>query len=116
MSLRAAGAKGVPRNDRYFMDIQDLLTTAKEQTFDRFAVKLNALVREHSQFRNLDEANRKVLLDIIKKHLQSIHHGVGLSALTIREEMYHLYEKRIKLNLVESDLKDIKEILELFKK
>jgi len=98
------------------MDIQELLASAKTQTFDKFKQKLDTLVREHSRFSNLDGGNRQLVSDIIKKHLSYIHAGYGMSASTIREEMHRLYENRIKLNLTEYDLKDIKEILEIFKK
>jgi hypothetical protein len=40
----------------------------------------------------------------------------GISSVTIREENYHLYQNRIKLHLTEEDLKEIKLILEYFKK
>ena len=98
------------------MDIQELLASAKTQTFDRFEQKLNSLIRENYRFSNLDEANRKIVLDIIKKHLGEIHNGTGISSVTLRNEEYRLYENRIKLKLTESDLDDIKEILNLFKK
>lgn len=55
------------------MDIQELLASAKTQTFDKFAQKLNTLVRENYKFSNLDESNRKIVLEIIKKHLSEIH-------------------------------------------
>jgi len=101
--------------DRH-MDIRELLASAKTQTFDYFEQKLNSLVRENYKFSNLDEANREIILDIIKKHLYEIHNGLGISSTTLRNEEYHLYENRIKLKLTESDLDDIKEILSLFKK
>ena len=98
------------------MDLQDLLVTAKTRSFDKLAPKLNIFIREHSNFQNLDEGNRKLVLDLIKKYLPRIHNGVGISAMNMREEMHHLYENRIKLNLKESDLEDIKEIMALFTK
>lgn len=98
------------------MEIEELLASAKTQTFDRFAQKLNTLIRENYRFRNLDEANRKIVLDIIKKHLPDIHNGIGISSTVAERERYRLYENRIKLKLTEEDLADIKEILGLFKK
>ena len=92
------------------------MASAKEQTFDKFTQKLNSLVRQNYRYSNLSEANKKVVLDIIKKHLSDIHRGIGVSALVARQEMYHLYEHRIALGLTEEDLKDIKEILGLFQK
>jgi len=98
------------------MDIKDLLASAKTQTFDKFAQKLNSLVRENYKFSNLDEANRKIVLDIIKKHLSEIHGGQGISSVVLDRESYNLYQHREKLKLTEADLADIKQILELFKK
>jgi hypothetical protein len=98
------------------MDIQELLASAKTQDFDRFEQKLNSLVRENYHFRNLDEGNRKIILDIIKKHTGEIHRGMGISSITLQNEAYRLYQNRIKLKLSEEDLADIKKILGLFKK
>jgi hypothetical protein len=98
------------------MDIQELLASAKTQTFDRFEQKFNSLVRENYHFRNLDEGNRKIVLDIIKKHIGEIHRGMGISSITLKNEAYRLYQNRIKLKLSEEDLADIKKILGLFKK
>jgi len=98
------------------MDIQELLASAKTQTFDRFAQKLNTLIRENYKFSNLDETNREIVLDIIKKHLSDIHRGQGISSVVLRDEEYRLYQNRLKLKLTEADLADIKEILKLFKK
>lgn len=96
------------------MDIQELLASAKTQTFDRFGQKLNSLIRQNYRFSNLDESNRRIVLEIIKKHLPNIHNGLGISSTIIQREMYKLYQDRLKLNLTEEDLKDIKEILGLF--
>jgi len=98
------------------MDIQELLASAKTQTFDRFAQKLNTLIRENYNFSNLDESNRKIVLDIIKKHLGDIHNGQGISSTVLERERYDLHQHREKLKLTEADLADIKEILNLFKK
>ncbi|MFA5359922.1 MAG: hypothetical protein WC349_03115 [Patescibacteria group bacterium] len=98
------------------MDIQELLVSAKTQDFDRFEQKLNSLVRENYNFRNLDGGNRKIILDIIKKHIGEIHRGMGISSVTLQNEAYRLYQNRIKLKLSEEDLADIKKILGLFKK
>ena len=98
------------------MDIEELLASAKMQTFDRFAQKLNSLVRENYRFSNLDEANREIVLDFIKKHLSDIHNGQGISSVVLERETYKLYQDRLKLKLTEADLEDIKEILSLFKK
>lgn len=98
------------------MDIQELLASAKTQTFDRFSRKLNSLIRENYRYSNLDEPNREIVLEIIRKHLPDIHNGIGISSLVAQREMYKLHQDRVKLNLTEEDLDDIREILGLFKK
>ena len=98
------------------MDIEDLLAAAKNLPFEKLVEKLNIIVRQDYHYKNLDQGNKKIVLDLIKKHLPKIRSGVGISAMTAREEMYRLYQNRIKLNLTEEDIKDIREILELFKK
>lgn len=98
------------------MDIQELLASAKTQTFDRFERKLNTLIRENYRYSNLNQANREIVLEIIKKHLPNIHNGYGISSTVIQREVYKLHQDRVKLNLTEEDLRDIKEILGLFKK
>lgn len=98
------------------MDTQDLLEAVKNLPSDRLEIKLNALVRENLRFKNLDEGNKKIILGLIKKYLPKIRRGLGLSHLNFRDEMHELYENRVKLDLTEEDLKDIREILELFEK
>lgn len=98
------------------MDIAELLASAKTQTFDRFSQKLNTLIRLNYRFSNLDESNRKIILEIIKRHMSNIHNGYGISSTVAEREIYKLHQNRIKLKLTEEDLRDMKEILELFKK
>ena len=97
------------------MEIDELLASAKTQTFDRFSQKLNSLIRLNYRFSNLDESNRKIVLDIIKAHMSNIHNGLGISSTVSQREVYKLHQNRVKLNLTEEDIRDIKEILALFK-
>ena len=76
----------------------------------------NRLVRENSKYKNLDEKNKKVVYAIVKKYRKKIQEYQGITSYNIRNEMYRLHRKRIKENLTEEDLKDIKEILEMFRK
>ena len=96
------------------MDLNDLMQNAKHLTSYEFERKLNKLVRENYRYRNLDEKNKKIILDLVKKWKDKIRRGVGVSSYTFRNEMHRLYEKRLKLNLTEEDLKDIKEIMSAF--
>ena len=92
------------------------MAIAKNEPFERFKMRLNDFLRYKSEFKNLSEANKKLALNLIKKHLSDIRSGIGISDYVIRQEMYKLYEDRLKLGLSEDDLEDIKEILNLFKK
>jgi len=98
------------------MDIDDLVKNFKDEPSWKFEQKLNELVRGNSKFFNLDESNKELILDIIKKYADNIRQGRGISSYAIDHEAYRLYADRIKLGLSANDLKDIKEILRLFRK
>ena len=98
------------------MDIKDLMKDAEDLTDFEFERKLNDLIRENFRFRNLNEDNREIVLDLMKKYKSRLKRGVGLSYSDLKNEMYRLYEKRLKLDLSEKDLEDIKEILGELKK
>lgn len=78
--------------------------------------KLNELVDKNYKFYNLNTENKELVRGLIKKYKPMIRKYGGISRLAIKDETYHLYENRIKLHLTEEDLKDIREILEYFKK
>ena len=98
------------------MDIEDLLEDVKNLTNYEFERKLNKLVRDNYQYRNLSSDNKKIIFDLVKKYKPYIKKGIGISSVTIRNDLYRLYRHRLKLNLTEEDLDDIKEILGMFKK
>ena len=98
------------------MDIKELLADAKKLDSDHFGQKLNSLIRDNYRFKNLDESNKKIVLDLIKKYIGNIRNGLGINSVAFQNETYKLYSNRAKLGLTEEDLKDIKEILGLFKK
>ena len=97
------------------MDVKDLVKNYKDLPSHRFKQKLNELVRENYRYANLNQKNRKVIIDLARKYSDRIRDGRGISSDTIRRETYRLYQKRLKLGLTEEDLKDIKEILGMFK-
>lgn len=73
--------------------------------------RLNKLVRDNYRYKNWDESNKKVVLDLVKKFKPYLRKGIKISAGTIRDESYRLWQNRLKLGLSEEDLKDIKEFL-----
>ena len=98
------------------MDIKDLLKNAQSLTDYDFEQKLNRLIRDNYQYRNLGPKNRKIVLDLLKKYRSYLRKGIGISYSARQNEMYRLYKSRLKLDLSEEDLKDIKEIIGMFKK
>jgi len=98
--------------------IQDLIAQLKARkiTTDRFWEKFNWELRQGLHFSNLDEKNRKIILDLVNGHYDLFRESRWPKDADIREETYKLYKDRIKLGLTEDDLKDIKEVLEMFKK
>jgi len=98
------------------MDVKDLMSNAAHLTDNEFEQKLNRLIRENFRYQNLDQKNREVVMDLFRKYKKKIRDGVGISMDTLENEMHHLFQERLKLNLTEEDLKDIKEILWMFKR
>ncbi len=97
------------------MDIKDLLKDAQNLTDYDFEQKLNRLILDNYQYRNLGQKNKKIVLDLLKKYRSYLRRGMGISYSARQNEMYKLYRNRLKLDLSEEDLKDIKEIMEMFK-
>ena len=93
------------------MDTKDLMSNAKNLKDYEFKRKLNDLVRNNYRYGNLNSANRKIVLDLVKKYKSYLRKGIGISATNLRNESYRLYQNRLKLGLTQEDLDDIKEIL-----
>lgn len=98
------------------MELKNLLAKVKTLTSAQFNDQFNSLLRDNYHYYNLDENNKKLILQIIEKYKPRIREGRGIDSVAIREESYRLYENRLKLKLTEKDLADIKEILNYFKK
>jgi len=98
------------------MDVQDLAKNAGNLTDYQFEQKLHELVRENYHYRNLNSANQKIILNIVHKHKDYIRKGLGIPYSSRSHEIYVLSQNKIKLKLSDVDLKDIKEILEAFRK
>ena len=97
------------------MDIKDLLEDAQNLTNYEFEQKLNKLVRDNYHYRNLSSDNKEIILDLIKKYKPYLRKGIGVSSLAMRNDLYRLYRNRLKLDLTQEDLDDIKEILGTFR-
>ena len=91
-----------------FKDAKDLTDYQVEQHFDEF-------LRKQPSFRHLNQANQDLILDLVHKYKDKVRKGIGVSGYTIRQDSYHLYQNRLKLNLTHQDLETIKDVLESFK-
>jgi len=100
----------------FAMNIKDLMKDAKDLLDDEFERRLNKLVRDNYRYANLNEENKKIVLDLVKKYKPRLRRGLGLSLAEVRSERLRLYQQRLELGLTEEDLKDIREILEILKK
>jgi len=98
------------------MDLETVLKNIAHEPDYIWERKLNELIIKNHNFYNLSEENKQLIKDLIKKHKPMIRKYGGISSVTIREENYHLFQNRIKLHLTEEDLKEIKQILDYFKK
>jgi len=93
------------------MDIKDLMKNAKNLKDYEFERKLNELIRNNYRYSNLNSGNKKIVLDLVKKYKSYLRKGIGISSTNLRNETYRLHKNRLKLDLTEEDLKDIREIL-----
>ena len=98
------------------MKLSELIKGSKTLTSDEFERKLNKLTRENYRYKNLDKKNKKLLLDITKKHRNQMRQGIGLSHSALKNEMNKLHRNRFKNDLSDKDIKDIREVLGAFKK
>lgn len=98
------------------MDLKGVTKDLKDQTDYRLEQRFDELMRRNPRYSNLDSSNRRLITDLIKKYKRKLLDHAYPSRLTIHEDMYHLYQNRIKLGLTYNDLDQIKELLESFKK
>ncbi len=97
------------------MKITDITNNLANETNERTILKFERLMATSVRFKNLDETNRQVILDLIKKYKERIRKGIKPTRLMIKSDRLHLYQNRVKLGLSETDLKQIYNLLESFK-
>jgi len=98
------------------MKITDITNNLTNETNERMSLKFNRLMATSSRFKNLDQANRQVALDLIKKYKERAITGIEPTRLMIKEDRLKLYQNRVKLGLSETDLKQMYSLLDSFKK
>jgi len=96
------------------MDLSDVTKDMLSQTDYRLEQRFNELIRKNPRYSHLDAGNRELIWNLIKKYKDKLRHGLKPSAYTIREDMYHLYQDRVKLNLTRRDLDKIRDLLNSF--
>lgn len=104
---------GSRRNNKH-MDLNDVTKDMANQTDYRITQRMEELMRTNPNYRNLDGANRELVMNIIRKYKEKIRKGIKPSGLTVREDKYHLYENRVKLGLTTYDLDQINKLLDSF--
>lgn len=98
------------------MNLQGVTKDLTEQTAYRLEQRFREMLRTNPNYKNLDEGNRELILDLLEKYKEKLRHGVSPSRLTIKADMYRLYQNRLKLKLTYHDLDQIRDLLESFKK
>jgi len=97
------------------MDIKDLMKNVKTMTGEQIENKLDQMVHSNSRFSNLDEKNKRLVLDIIGDYKRDIREGIAITSDKIQRDTHPLYEKRLSLGLTEKDIEDIRDILRAFR-
>jgi hypothetical protein len=98
------------------MDIRDLVKNLANLDYDHLNNRLQELVDHNPRFYHFSRENKELLLDLLKKYRDYLRQGIGISETAINHEYHELYERRLSLKLSEEDLRDIRELLEAFKK
>lgn len=98
------------------MDLKSITKNLQGETDYRIDQRFDELMRRNPRYKNLDADNRKLIMDLIKKYKNKILEHNYPSSLTIRDDMYHLYQDRNKLGLSHEDLNQIKDLLGSFKR
>ena len=97
------------------MDLKSVAQDLPDQTIYRLQQRFEHLMHSNPSYRNLDEGNRRVIMELIEKYKEKLRHGIKPSRITVNEDMYRLYENRLRLKLTRTDLDQIRELLESFK-
>lgn len=97
------------------MDLKEVTKDLTEQTAYRIEQRFKEMLRTNPRYKNLDAGNRQLILDLIAKYKEKRRQGLKPSLYTIREDMYRLYQNRLKLNLTYHDLDQIRDLLGSFK-
>ena len=98
------------------MDLTDVTKDLSGRENWRIERQLDDLIRHNPRYNHLDDDNRELILNLIKKYKEKIRKGIKPSLKTVREDKYYLYQNRIKLGLTPEDLAKINKLLDSFKR
>ncbi len=97
------------------MKLNDFSNNLVSERDFKIVQKMERLVATNPRYKNLDKANRELVVNLIRKYKERIRKGIRITSLMIKEDRYYLYHNRIKLGLSEVDLRQIFNLLESFK-
>ena len=97
------------------MDLKSITNNLKDTSDYHLEQRFEELMRKNPNLKNLDEKNKELIMDIVKKYKQKLRDHAYPTAYTIKEDMYHIYQNRIKLGLTYTDLDQIRDLLQSFK-
>jgi len=96
------------------MSLANIAQDAKGMTSYRLDQKLDEFFRKNPSFKNLRD-NQEIIFDLIHKYKEKSRRGISTSRLTVKRDMYRLYQQRKQLGLSLADLDDLRDLLASFK-
>lgn len=93
------------------MDLNKVAANLRDQTDYRLEQRFLEMLRRNPRYRNLNDKNRATIMDLLKKYKDKKRSGLKISGLSVRKDMYSLYQNRLKLGLTRNDLDQIKDLL-----
>lgn len=93
------------------MQLSDAAKNLKDQTDFRLDQRLDKIFRLNPRYRHLDEEDREIIFDLLKKYKEKRRRGIKATRLSVKNDMYNLYRNRLKLGLTYNDLDDIRDLL-----
>lgn len=97
------------------MDLNDITNNLTNRENWRIERQLDELTRLNPRYKHLDDTNRELILNLVKKYKDKIRRGIKPSLITVRADKYYLYQNRFKLGLTPEDLAKINKLLDSFK-
>lgn len=92
------------------MALSQIAQDSKKMTSYRLDQKLDEFFRKNPSFKNLKD-NQDLIFDLISKYKDKSRRGIATSRLTVKRDMYYLYQNRTKLGLSFNDLEDLRDLL-----